>query len=61
MTTQYYKGLEDGPEDEIDAAIFSGDTFHNRENIIAFLDMMAHRERGLKETEDIVTEMEKLR
>jgi hypothetical protein len=59
MTTQQYKRLEDGPMDDIDATIFSGDTFHNRENIKAFRDMMARWERGLQEAEAIVTEMEK--
>jgi hypothetical protein len=59
MTTQRYQQLEDGAMDEIDAAIWSGDTFHNRENIKQFRDMMARWERGLQEAEDIVTELEK--
>jgi hypothetical protein len=59
MTTQRYQLLEDGAMDEIDAAIWSGDTFHHRENIKAFRDMMARWERGLQEAEDIVTELEK--
>jgi len=29
MTTQHYKRLEDGAMDDIDAAIWSGDIFHN--------------------------------
>lgn len=58
MTTLPYDRLETGPMDEIDAAVWSGDMFHNRENIRAFRDMMARWERGLKEAEDIVSEME---
>jgi hypothetical protein len=41
MTTKQYDELEDGAIDEIDAAIWSGDMFHNRENIHAFRGMMA--------------------
>ena len=59
MTNRYYNRLENGPIDDIEAAIWSGDTFYNRANIAAFRDMMARWERGLKEAEDIVTEMEK--
>ena len=59
MTTQHYTHLEDGAMDEIDAAVWSGDLFHNRANIAAFREMMARWERGLKEAEAIVTEMEK--
>jgi hypothetical protein len=58
MTDRYYKRLEDGPIDEIDAAVWTGDVFHNRENIAAFRDMMARWERGLQEAEAIVSEME---
>lgn len=57
MTTQQYNKLEDGPMDEIDAAIWNGDTFHNRSNIQAFRDMMARWERGLKMCEDILSEV----
>ncbi len=57
MTTQQYNKLEDGPIDEIDAAIWNGDTFHNRANILAFRDMMARWERGLKMCEDILSEV----
>ncbi len=57
MTTQQYNKLEDGPMDEIDAAIWNGDTFHNRANIAAFRDMMARWERGLKMCEDILSEV----
>ena len=59
MTTQPYKHLEDGAMDEIDAAVWTGDMFYNRDNIKAFRDMMSRWERGLQEAEAIVTEMEK--
>ena len=58
MTDQYYKRLEDGPIDDIDAAIWSGDTFHNRENIAAFRAMMARWEQGLQDAEDLLDEVE---
>jgi hypothetical protein len=58
MTTKQYQRLEDGPMDDIDAAIFSGDTFHNRLNIAAFRDMMIRWEQGLQAAELIVAEME---
>jgi hypothetical protein len=58
MTTRQYERLEDGPMDDIDACVWSGDTFHNHENIRAFREMMARWERGLQEAEAIVTEME---
>jgi hypothetical protein len=54
MITSQYQRLEDGPIDSIDAAIFSGDMFHNRKNIAAFRAMMARWERGLKECEEII-------
>jgi hypothetical protein len=54
-----YQQLYDNQIDEIDAAIWTGDTFHNRENIAAFRDMMARWERGLKEAESILDEIEK--
>jgi hypothetical protein len=57
MTTQHYKQLEDGAMDEIDAAVWSGDLFHNRDNIRAFRDMMARWERGLQMCEDILNEV----
>jgi hypothetical protein len=57
MTTQQYKRLEDGPMDEIDAAVWTGDTFHNRANIAAFREMMARWERGLAMCEDILNEV----
>ena len=59
MTTQHYNRLENGAMDEIDAAVWSGDMFHNRANIAAFREQMARWERGLKEAEDILNEMEK--
>ena len=58
MTIQHYNRLENGPMDEIDAAVWSGDMFHNRENIAAFREQMARWERGLQEAETIVSEME---
>ena len=58
MTTQQYNQLDTGPMDEIDAAVWGGDLFHNRDNIKAFRDMMARWERGLQEAEAIVNEME---
>jgi hypothetical protein len=57
MTTQPYKHLEDGAMDEIDAAVWSGDLFHNRANIAAFRDNMARWERGLQMCEDILSEV----
>ena len=58
MTTLQYERLEDGPMDEIDAAVWTGDMFHNRENIKAFRDMMSRWERGLQEAESIINELE---
>jgi hypothetical protein len=57
MTTKQYDDLEEGPMDEIDAAVWSGDTFHNRANIAAFRGIMARWERGLKMCEDILSEI----
>jgi hypothetical protein len=57
MTTKHYQQLESGPIDDIDAAIWSGDIFHNRENIQAFRDMMTRWERGLQMCEDILNEI----
>jgi hypothetical protein len=54
----HYKQLYDNQIDEIDAAIWSGDTFHNRENIAAFRDIMARWERGLQEAESILDQIE---
>ena len=57
MTTKQYNDLEAGPMDEIDAAVWTGDMFHNRANIAAFRGMMARWERGLKMCEDILQEI----
>jgi len=57
MTTKHYQRLEEGPIDEIDAAIWNGDIFHNRANIAAFREMMQRWERGLKMCEDILNEV----
>jgi len=58
MTTKQYDRLNEGPMDEIDAAIWSGDMFHNRENIADFRSLMARWEQGLKEAEGILDELE---
>ena len=57
MTTKQYNDLEAGPMDEIDAAVWSGDLFHNRANIAAFRGMMARWENGLQMAEDILNEV----
>jgi hypothetical protein len=57
MTTKQYDNLEAGPMNDIDAAVWSGDMFHNRANIAAFREMMARWERGLKMCEDILSEI----
>jgi hypothetical protein len=57
MTTKQYNDLEAGPMDEIDAAVWNGDVFHNRANIAAFRSMMARWEKGLKMCEDILNEV----
>ena len=57
MTTKQYNDLEAGPMDEIDAAVWTGDMFHNRANIAAFREMMARWENGLKMCEDILNEI----
>ena len=54
-----YNRLYDNQIDEIDAAIWSGDTFHNRENIESFRAIMARWERGLQEAESILDSLEK--
>jgi hypothetical protein len=43
--------------DEIDAAVWTGDMFHNRANIAAFRGMVARWEHGLKMCEDILSEV----
>lgn len=57
MTTTHYKRLEDGPIDEIDAAVWNGDIFHNRANIAAFRAMMFRWEQALQSCEDILNEV----
>lgn len=59
MTTQSYMRLDSGPIDQIDAAVWNSDMFHNRENLAAFRSILARWERGLKEAEEILTESEK--
>ena len=49
----YYERLEQGPIDDIDAAVWTGDMFHNAENRASFRAMMARWERGLKAAEEI--------
>lgn len=58
MTTEHYNRLESGPIDQIDAAIWSGDVFHNRENLTAFRDVLARWQRGLDEAEQILNEID---
>jgi hypothetical protein len=55
-TVQYQTQLdrEGGPIDKIDTAIWSGDMFHNYENINAFRRMMSRWEAGLKIAEGVV-------
>lgn len=54
MTNRCYQRLEDGAMDDIDAAIWNGDLFHNQDNIDAFREMMTRWERGLQSCEDIL-------
>lgn len=58
MATAYTR-LDEGAMDEIDAAMFSGDIFHDRENIANLRAMMARWEKGLKECEEILLESER--
>ena len=58
MTNRHYNRLENGPMDEIDAAVWSGNMFHNRENIAAFRTMMARWEQGLQDAEELLDEIE---
>lgn len=57
MTTKHYQRLEDGPIDEIDAALWNGDIFHNRANIAAFRKMMERWEIALQSCESIISEI----
>ncbi len=58
MTTKAYDRLNKGPIDEIDAAIWSGDIFFNHENLADFRSILKRWEEGLKQAEDILTNME---
>jgi hypothetical protein len=51
-----YEELVDGAIDEIDAALFSGDTFHDEEAIEDFRRMMERWERRLVEIKSILDE-----
>ena len=53
MTTKHYDRLENGPIDEIDAAVFNGDKFMDLDNIAAFRLMLERWERQLKKWEEI--------
>ena len=53
MTTKHYDKLENGPIDEIDAAVFNGDKFMDLDNIAAFRLMLERWERQLKKWEEI--------
>jgi hypothetical protein len=50
-----YDNLENGPIDEIDAAMFSGDIFNDRDNIDSFRLMLERWERQLKKWEELVS------
>ena len=52
-----YEELVDGAIDEIDAALFSGDTFHDEEAIEDFRRMMERWERRLVEIKSILDEI----
>jgi hypothetical protein len=52
-----YKELVDGAIDEIDAALFSGDTFHDEEAIEDFRRIMERWERRLVEIKSILDEI----
>jgi hypothetical protein len=51
-----YKRLEDGPIDDIDAAVFTGDMFMLEENRIQFREMMDRWESKLIQLEQIQRE-----
>ena len=53
-----YKRLEDGPIDDIDAAVFTGDMFMLEENRIQFREMMDRWESKLIQLEQIQRETE---
>jgi hypothetical protein len=52
-----YEELVDGAIDEIDAALFSGDTFHDAEAIEDFRRIMERWERRLVEIKSILDEI----
>jgi hypothetical protein len=52
-----YEELVDGAIDEIDAALFSGDTFHDEEAIEDFRRIMERWERRLVEIKSILDEI----
>lgn len=57
MATNKFNGfdrLEEGAIDEIDAALFTGDTFLNRDHIRRMRDYLARWEQGLQEMESIL-------
>lgn len=56
MTTKHYDTLENGPIDEIDAAVFNGDEFMDLDNIAAFRLMLERWERQLKKWEELAKE-----
>jgi hypothetical protein len=58
MTTAQYLRLDQGPIDEIDAALFNGDMFFNRENIQALREQLARWERQIAVCEQIANEIE---
>lgn len=53
-----YQNLLNGPIDEIDAAVFLGDTFHNQKNINDFREKMKRWEKELKEIEGSFEEID---
>jgi hypothetical protein len=54
MTASKFANLEHNAIDDIDAAIFSGDTFMNLDNIAAFRSYISRWERELKRNEIIL-------
>jgi hypothetical protein len=52
-----YEELVDGAIDEIDAALFSGDTFHDEEAIEDFRRIMERWERRLVKIKSILDEI----
>lgn len=57
--TESYNRLDREAIDKIDAAIFSGDIFFDRENIASLRGMMTRWETALKSIESILDESEK--